>query len=130
MHSLLICLTNYSLPLGPLAAVGNLVATVVDNMSPTDEGILKYRLSWDAPYSVIGVPILGYRVESSRLHSQSVTSTVFATNTALQTVDICDDYNFSVIAMNGAGDGDIASISLYHLEGMCTRIFCINNTHM
>lgn len=90
--------------IGPLASVGNLTATQLNNTS--------VQLSWTPPYTLDNVPITGYYIDIFNTTVTDTNTTITLTNT-----DPCTLTNVSVYPVNGAGMGESATVSFYSLRG-------------
>ena len=80
----------------------------VTNLNATQKTDQRFLLSWDAPYTLLGVPILEYRVSIS-----GVNRTVPVENST-QLYIFSPDHNFtvSVVAVNMAGVNPPTSINV------------------
>ena len=92
---------------------------------------------WEDPFTLGGVPIIGYEVhteQSSWLRGKSnvENSTQFSFNTSekeanvtqVKIDDVCTSVYFSVSAINEAGIGESASITSHFREGIS---YCNSN---
>ena len=59
---------------------------------------------WKPPFTLIGVPILGYNINMTNINTEELLQT-FTNSTSIQ-VPLGDDYNISIAAVNGAGEGN------------------------
>ena len=98
---------------GPLDAVPTIRSTETDDCCR--------RITWNAPYSLAGVPILGYNVTSTDLNINKFvtgpTRTVVCSN-QLQLKNAI----VTIQGYNGM-DGDTASIGLNFSIGKCTNFY-------
>ena len=96
---------------GPLAGVGDLNAVKI--LSPPS-----VLLTWTPPYTLENVPITGYNVTTTRVHSGGVThSTYSGPNTMLSLSDTCENYIFSVVPINAVGYGPPSTVAVSYLQG-------------
>ena len=96
---------------GLLAHVGDL--TAVKSLSPPS-----VFLTWTPPYTLENVPITGYNVTTTRVHSGGAThSTYNGPNTTLSLSDTCEDYVFSVVPINAVGNGWPRTVAVNYLQG-------------
>jgi hypothetical protein len=89
---------------GPLASVGDLHSTINDTNCIN-------TLHWTPPYSLHGVPILGYNV------SIGDTNTVTVNDTSYQFIPslLNGTHQIQVSPINGAGEGNTSSITISNL---------------
>ena len=98
---------------GLLAGAGDLAAVKI--LSPPS-----VFLSW-APYTLDNVPITGYNVTTTRVHSGGVTySTYNGANTTRNLSDTCDGYVFNVVPINAVGNGLPSTVVVNYLQGQAT----------
>ena len=96
---------------GLLAGVGDLNAVKI--LSPPS-----VFLTWTPPYTLENVPITGYNVTTTRVHSGGVThSTYNGPNTTLSLSDTCENYVFSVVPINAVGNGAPSTVAVSYLQG-------------
>ena len=105
---------------GLLAGVGDLAAVKI--LSPPS-----VFLSWAPPYTLDNVPITGYNVTTTRVHSGGVTHSMYnGANTTLNLSDTCDDYIFNVVPINAVGDGSPSTVAVNYLQGQATSWLLIS----
>ena len=63
---------------------------------------------WDPPFTLMGVPILGYNINITNINTGKQLSH-FEQTTSIQ-IPLVDDYNISIAAVNGAGEGNRSTI--------------------
>ena len=101
---------NYA---GVLSRVNNLHASYEDNFS--------LGVSWDPPYSLQGVPILGYSVTVTVADSgeevYNDTSNDARVRVPGATLRACHDYIVTVVANNEVGSGNSSSINVDDYPG-------------
>ena len=76
-------------------------------------------ISWTAPYSLDGVPILNYNVTVSGVHTGVTTALTNSTNITLDLSTTCDNYTITVVPSNAVGNGQLAVTMVNNLPGMC-----------
>ena len=105
---------------GLLAGVGDLNAVKI--LSPSS-----VLLTWTPPYTLDNVPISGYNVTTTRVHSGEVTHCIYnGANTTLSLSNTCEDYIFSVVAINAVGNGSPSTVTVNYLQGQVTCWLCIS----
>ena len=63
-------------------------------------------VSWIAPYSLDGVPILGYTVTVSSVHHSGLTTALAdTTSIAMNLSTTCDSFTITVVPLNAVGNG-------------------------
>ena len=62
-------------------------------------------VSWTAPYSLDGVPILGYNVTVSGVHTGVSTALASSTSIELELGNSCDNFTITVVPLNAVGNG-------------------------
>ena len=62
------------------------------------------KVYWDPPFTLNGVPILGYNINVTNTNTGKQLSH-FQQTTGIR-VPLVDDYNISIAAVNGAGEGN------------------------
>ena len=65
---------------------------------------------WNSPFTLKGVPILGYNVNITNINTTKLLLS-FTNYTSIQ-VPLGNDYNISIAAVNGAGEGNKSIISI------------------
>ena len=82
------------------------------------------KVYWDPPFTLKGVPILGYNINITNINTGNLLSQ-FIQTTSIQ-VALVGDYNISIAAVNGAGEGNKSIIfvnSTYFKEGIHRNVF-------
>ena len=71
------------------------------NITKKDPCIIE--VFWDPPFTLKGVPILGYNINITNINTGEKSS-IFKQDISIQ-VPLGYDYNISIAAVNGAGEG-------------------------
>ena len=82
---------------------------------------------WDPPFTLKGVPILGYNINITNNNTGEESST-FIQTTSIQ-VPLGYDYNISIGAVNGAGEGNKSIIFINSTDfnkSMNALLYCYN----
>ena len=69
---------------------------------------------WNPPFTLKGVPILGYNINITNINTRKLLPS-FTNSTSIQ-VPLGDDYNISIAAVNGAGEGNKSLIFINSTE--------------
>ena len=93
----------------------------MDNLHVSYVGNFLLGVSWDPPYSLQGVPILGYSVtvtvadSGEKVYNDTLNGTfVRVPEAALQA---CHDYILTVVAMNEVGSGNSSTFNVDDYPG-------------
>ena len=99
-------------PVGLLSSVGELSHYFIDSSS--------LNISWNPPFTLPGTHITGYNISVTSIMfniSQFITDTYYVL-TAPDNTDPCDEISITVSGYNGAGNGEMTTISsLYFSAG-------------
>ena len=68
------------------------------------------RLSWEPPFTLAGVPILGYVVTVNNTAMMSTTTTNTTVDVEHFNLEHCHTYQFTVAALNSVGTGNESSV--------------------
>ena len=93
-------------------------------MKITKQNDFTVKIYWDPPFTLKGVPIWGYKINITNINTGKQLSH-FKQVTSIQ-VPLVDDYNISIAAVNGAGEGNKSIIvinSTDFKEGMYRNVF-------
>ena len=69
-------------------------------------------ISWTAPYSLDGVPILNYNVTVSGVHTGVTTALTNSTNITLDLSTTCDNYTITVVPSNITRDNGQLAVTM------------------
>ena len=98
---------------GLLSSVGDISCYFIDSLS--------LNISWNPPFTLPGTHITGYNISFTSIMfniSQFFTETYYVL-TAPNNTDPCDEISIRVSGYNGAGNGEMTTISsLYFPKGM------------
>ena len=77
-------------------------------MNITKRDSCTVEVFWDPPFTLQGVPILGYNINITNV----ITGEIFSTTTEYTSIQISLEYsiNVTIAAVNGAGQGNISII--------------------
>ena len=105
-------INHYIFPIGPLSSVGDISHYFIDSSS--------LNISWNPPFTLPGTHITGYNISVTSIMfniSQFITDTYYVL-TAPNNTDPCDEISITVSGYNGAGNGEMTTISsLYFSAG-------------
>ena len=98
---------------GPLSSVGVISRIFIDSSN--------LNISWNQPFTLPGTHITGYNISVTSIMfniSQFITDTYYVL-TAPNNTDPCDEISITVSGYNGAGNGEMTTISsLYFPKGI------------
>ena len=115
VHYYIISIINYSdhFYTGLLSSVGDISHYFIDSSS--------LNISWNPPFTLPGTHITGYNISVTSIMfniSQFITDTYYVL-TAPNNTDPCDEISITVSGYNGAGNGEMTTISsLYFPAGI------------
>ena len=93
----------------------------MDNIHISYTGDFSIGVSWDPPYSLKGVPILGYNVTVTDADSGEHVYSDAPSDSDVQVpgavLQACRDYLISVVANNEVGGGNSSSVNVYGYPG-------------
>ena len=103
---------------GLLSSVGDISHNVINSSS--------LNISWNPPFTLPGTHITGYNISVTSIMfnvSQFITDTYYVL-TAPNNTDPCDEISITVSGYNGAGNGEMTTISsLYFRKGILYSVF-------
>ena len=78
-------------------------------------------VTWSAPYTLDGVPILGYNITITNTSNGNILYTYFTQDTQYvisnNDVETCTELTLTISGYNGAGDGEDSSFDFYYPKG-------------
>ena len=84
-------------------------------------------VSWSAPYTLDGVPILGYNITITNTSNGNTLSTYFTQDTqyviSINDGDPCTELTLTISGYNGAGDGDSSSFNFSYPGGTANSLY-------